>query len=61
MWDWIKKFIKEIKRVRFPSAQEANKTFLTSMIFIIIASLVLFGIAIGFTALWNRLGVGLNG
>ena len=57
----IKKFIKEIKRVKFPSGAETNKTFLTSMTFIVIASIVLFGIAIAFTALWNQLGVGLNG
>lgn len=61
MRNWIKKFVKEIKRVKFPSGSETNKTFLTSMTFIIVASLVLFGIAIGFTALWNQLGVGLNG
>lgn len=61
MLNWLKKFLKEIKRVKFPTGEEANKTFWTSIVFIGIASLVLFGIAIGFTAMWNELGVGLNG
>lgn len=59
--NWIKKFFKEIKRVRWPSAKESNKTFITSIAFIAVSSIVLFGIAIGFTTLWNIWGVGLNG
>lgn len=61
MFNWIKKFFKELKRVRWPTGKESSKTFFTSMTFIIIASVVLFGIAIGFTTLWSVMGVGLNG
>ena len=57
----IKKFIKELKRVRWPSAKEGNKTFRTSVIFITIASLVLFALAIVLSLVWSGLGVGLNG
>ncbi len=59
--NWIKKFFKEIKRVRWPSAKENNKTFIIVMAFVSVAALILFGIAIGFTTLWNIWGVGLNG
>ena len=57
----IKKFFKELKRVRWPSAKEGNKTFRNALIFIGITSLILFGLAIGLTVLWNEMGVGLNG
>ena len=59
--NWLKKFFKEIKRVRWPKPAEANKTFFTSIIFIATAAIILFIIAIAFTALWNTWGVGLNG
>lgn len=59
--DNIKKFIKELKRVRWPSAKEGNKTFISAIIFVAIAALVLFGLAVGFAALWNNWGVGING
>ena len=57
----LKKFLKELKRVRWPKAGEANKTFYTAMVFIIITSLILFGLAIGLTIAWNNWGVGING
>ncbi|NQZ65774.1 MAG: preprotein translocase subunit SecE [Mycoplasmatales bacterium] len=57
----IKKFFKELKRVRWPSANEGNKTFARTLVFIIIASLILFGLALGLSIMWNNWGVGLNG
>ncbi len=57
----IKKFIKELKRVRWPSANEGNKTFIKTLIFVLIASLVLFGLSLALSMLWNNWGVGLNG
>ena len=57
----IKKFFKELKRVRWPSAETGTKTFLVVLVFITIISLILFGLAIGLTILWNDWGVGLNG
>ncbi|MCK5807011.1 MAG: preprotein translocase subunit SecE [Mycoplasmataceae bacterium] len=57
----IKKFIKELKRVRWPSAKDGNKTFFTILIFVSIASVILFSLAIGLTSLWNSWGVGING
>ena len=57
----LKKFLKELKRVRWPSSKEGNKIFATILIFVSIASLILFGLAIGLTTLWNEWGVGLNG
>lgn len=59
--DSIKKFFKELKRVRWPKAEEANSTFWKTVVFIFICAIVLFGIAIGFTALWDAWGVGING
>lgn len=57
----LKKFFKELKRVRWPSAKDGNKTFINALIFIGISALVLFGLAVGLTVLWNDWGVGLNG
>lgn len=57
----VKKFFKELKRVRWPSGKEGANTFIKSVIFIGVASLILFGLAIGFTMLWNDWGVGING
>lgn len=57
----IKKFFKELKRVRWPSGKEGASTFVKSVIFISVSSLILFGMAIGFTMLWNDWGVGING
>lgn len=57
----IKRFFKELKRVRWPSAKEGNTTFRNALIFIGIAAIILFGLAVGLTVLWNDWGVGLNG
>ena len=57
----IKKFFKELKRVRWPSAKEGNTTFRNALIFIGISSLILFGLAVGFTVLWSNWGVGIDG
>lgn len=57
----IKKFFKELKRVRWPKGEEATDIFWKTLLFIAIFAIVLFGIAIGFTALWDKLGVGING
>ncbi|CAM9115582.1 preprotein translocase subunit SecE [Mycoplasma marinum] len=55
----IKGFFKELKRVRWPNGSESFKIFWTSLIFIIIAAIVLFLITLGFTTLWEKWGVGL--
>ncbi len=55
----IKGFFKELKRVRWPKAAESWKIFWTALLFIIIASIILFFITLGFTTLWNTWGVGL--
>lgn len=55
----IKRFVKELKRVRWPSAEVAGKSFLKSTIFIAVSALVIFGITIGFAMLWSTMGVGL--
>ncbi len=57
--DNIKGFFKELKRVRWPSGAVAWKTFWVTLIFIAIASIVLFLITLGFTTLWDKWGVGL--
>lgn len=57
----IKKFFKELKRVRWPSGKEGASTFAKSVIFIAVTSLILFGLSMGFTMLWNDLGVGIDG
>lgn len=55
----VKRFFKELKRVRWPIAKDTNIAFWKSMIFIIITSLVLFGVALAFTALWKAFNVGI--
>ncbi len=55
----VKGFFKELKRVRWPNANVAWKTFWTTILFIAIAGLVLFLITISFTTMWEKLGVGL--
>ncbi len=55
----VKRFFKELKRVRWPKVKETNVAFWKSMCFIIITSLVLFAIALAFTALWKTFGVGI--
>ncbi|CAM9106245.1 preprotein translocase subunit SecE [Mycoplasma todarodis] len=57
--DNVKGFFKELKRVRWPSGSVAWKTFWVTLIFIAIASIVLFLITLGFTTLWDKWGVGL--
>lgn len=59
--DSVKKFFKELKRVRWPKAAEANKSYGQVILFAVITALVLFGIAIGFAALWDAWGVGIHG
>ena len=55
----VKGFFKELKRVRWPNSSVAWKTFWTTLLFIIIAGLVLFLITLGFTTMWEKIGVGL--
>lgn len=55
----LKRFLKELKRSRWPSVKDTNIAFWKSIIFVIITSLVLFGIALAFTALWKAIGVGI--
>jgi len=55
----IKKFFKELKRVRWASGKDGWKTFWTSSLFIAIAALILFGLAILFTSLWAAGGIGI--
>lgn len=55
----IKRFFKELKRVRWPQTKDTNSAFLKSIIFVIISALVLFGVAIAFTWLWQWFGIGL--
>ena len=57
----VKRFFKELKRVRWPSAKESSSLFVKVLLFVGISSLILFALAIGLTALWNDLGVGING
>lgn len=59
--NYIKKFLKELKRVRWPSSKDGNKNFRNALIFIGITSMILFGLSLGFTIMWNNWGVGLNG
>ncbi len=56
----LKMFVKELKRVRWISIKESNKTFFIVLVFVAITSLILFFIAIGFTSTWSNLGVGIN-
>lgn len=55
----FKRFFKELKRVKWPKPSEANNTFLKVCIFVFIASLILFFLAIGLSALWSAWGVGI--
>ncbi len=55
-----KGFFKELKRVRWLKSEESGKMFRNTLIFVIIASLVLFLITYGFTNLWTVMGVGVK-
>ena len=57
----IKNFLKELKRVRWPSIKKSNKTFINVLIFVLISSIALFIVSLGMTFLWNAWGVGING
>lgn len=57
----LKHFFKELKRVRWPKPKDAANTYWKTIAFIAIAALILFGLAVGLTALWNHWGVGING
>ena len=52
---------KDLKRSRWVDIKENRKTFIKVSIFIVVIALALFGIAVGFGALWSNLGVGING
>ncbi|MCP4336706.1 MAG: preprotein translocase subunit SecE [Mycoplasma sp.] len=56
----LKGFLKELKRVRWPSAEEAWKVFVISIIFVIISSTILLLITYSFTNLWTSMGVGIG-
>ena len=56
----FKLLAKDLKRARWNNVTDSRKTFVKVAIFIVLIALALYGIAIGFTALWNVLGVGPN-
>ena len=56
----IRRFVKELKRVRWPSIKDANKIFIKVIIFITIISLALLLFSYAFTEMWNSMGAGLS-
>lgn len=55
----IKRFVKEIKRVKWPTGKEAGKTWTTTVVFVTIISLALFGLATVLLLMWQGIGVGV--
>ena len=55
----FKRFFKELKRVKWPKPSEASTTFWKVCIFVFLASLTLFLLAFGLSALWIAWGVGI--
>lgn len=55
----VKRFFKELKRVKWPTASQTGRAYSTILLFVIITSLVLFGLAIGLIQMWEKLGVGV--
>ncbi|MCC3161081.1 MAG: preprotein translocase subunit SecE [Mollicutes bacterium PWAP] len=56
----FKRWILELKRVRWPDSKTAWKTFLTVIIFVSICSISLWIVHIGFIKLWDEIGVGVS-
>lgn len=55
----LKRWIKELKRVRWPSSKTATTAFWKSVIFVTISSLAIFGATILFAMLWKSMGIGV--
>jgi preprotein translocase SecE subunit len=61
MTNSVKRFFKELKRVRWIKSKVLAKNFITVIIFVIISSLILFSVTLLFTSIWTQLGVGIDG
>lgn len=57
---YLRNFIKEIKRVKWPTAKESNNAFWTTILFILICTILFLIITIIATYIWSKTGVGIN-
>ena len=57
--DPIKKFFRELKRVRWPDGKTTQSAFWRVILFVAIGSLFLFGLTWLFTVIWTAGGVGI--
>lgn len=55
----IKRFFKELKRVKWPTAKESGKTWTTTVVFVTIVALILFALATVLLLMWKKLGLGV--
>ncbi|WP_127943049.1 MULTISPECIES: preprotein translocase subunit SecE [unclassified Mycoplasma] len=55
----IKRFIKELKRVRWPTLGQTGNTFVKAVLFIAVSALFLLGLALFFAFIWRHMGIGL--
>ncbi|MCR8613367.1 MAG: preprotein translocase subunit SecE [Mycoplasma sp.] len=55
----IKRFLKEFKRMKWPTTKEFFFFFSLSLVFLIITSLFFYGVSLLFTHLWDSIGVSL--
>ncbi|WBP83763.1 preprotein translocase subunit SecE [Mycoplasmopsis edwardii] len=54
---WLRKVVKEIKRVRWPDFKTNKKNFIITIIFAILFTIFVSLITYGLTQLWSTLGL----
>lgn len=55
----VKRFFKELKRVKWPTPKESGKTWLTTVVFVSIVALILFALATVLLLMWKKIGIGV--
>ncbi|MBN0970403.1 preprotein translocase subunit SecE [Mycoplasma phocoeninasale] len=53
----VKNWIKEIKRIIWPKSSKSWRWFGITIVFLVIMAIFCFLITLGFTGLWNALGI----
>ncbi|MBN3534846.1 preprotein translocase subunit SecE [Mycoplasma procyoni] len=54
----FKNWIKEIKRIKWPTTKVAKNNYLLTLLFVIVCSLLFLAITVLVTYIWKQMGVG---
>ncbi|VEU75894.1 preprotein translocase subunit SecE [Mycoplasmopsis columboralis] len=54
---WIRKFIKEIKRVKWPNSKTNVAAFIKILVFTLIITAFVFAVSFAFTHIWTSSGL----